>query len=261
MIAVWACLGAGAAVSSAVTYAPVDAPGPSLTVPAAQLAASVRCTGDLRGSPREPVLLLPATGVNSDQNFGYNYEKAFRANGTPYCTSDQPGDLQSNLGDIQTRGEYVTYAIRAVHTLAGRRIAVLGHSQGGMVMRWSLRFWPDTRAMVEDVIGMAGSNHGTLSAIAPCATGCAPANAQQAAGSNFTNALNSGQETFAGIDYTAVSARTLTVGPGVTILKAKAKVIGDNVGEANETLAVNLSSPTGATITDGTAIGTIVNDD
>jgi hypothetical protein len=195
-------LAGGAAPASAVTYAPVNTPGPALSVAPAQLAASVTCTGDLAGSVREPVLLLPATGVNSDQNYAWNYERAFRANGTPFCTSDQPGDANSNLGDIQTRAEYVTYAIRRTHELAGRRIAVLGHSQGGMVMRWSLRFWPDTRTMIADVIGMAGSNHGTLTAVGACAIGCAPASGQQAAGSEFIKALNSAQETFAGIDYT-----------------------------------------------------------
>ena len=30
-----------------------------------------------------------------------------------------------------------------------------------MVPRWALRFWPDTRPMVDDQIGMAPSNHGT----------------------------------------------------------------------------------------------------
>ena len=38
-------------------------------------------------------------------------------------------------------------------------------------------------------------------------------------------------------------------------------VNGDTTVEANETLPVNLSTPNGATIADGTAIGTITNDD
>ena len=57
-------------------------------------------------------------------------------------------------------------AIRAMNAATGRRVDVLGHSQGGMVPRWALRFWPDTRAMVDDQIGMAPSNHGTDSAVA-----------------------------------------------------------------------------------------------
>lgn len=154
----------------------------------------------------EPVLLESATGVNSDQNYAWNYERAFRANGIPYCTTNQPGADATNLGDIQVRGQYIVYAIRQMHAMSGRRIAVMGHSQGGMVMRWALRFWPDTRPMVEDVVGMAGSNHGTT--LADSNEPGQPANLQQAANSNFTQALNSYQETFAGIDYTEIYTHT-----------------------------------------------------
>jgi len=65
----------------------------------------------------------------------------------------------------------------------------------------------------------------------------------------------------AGSDYTAVSSKTVTFAAGVTTMKAKIKLIGDNVAETNETLWLNLSAPTGATISDATALGTIVNDD
>lgn len=42
-----------------------------------------------------------------------------------------------------------------------------------MVPRWALRFWPDTRAMVDDVIGLDPSHHGTLDAYGVCAVaGC-----------------------------------------------------------------------------------------
>ena len=201
-------LGLALAPGAQAAFAPIDQPGPALSPPAAELEASVACTPDVKGATREPVLLLPATGVNSDQNYAYNYERAFKAAGVPYCTSDVPGKTDggnANMADIQRRGEFVTFAIRRTHELAGRKIAVLGHSQGGMVMRWSLRFWPDTRAMVQDVIGMAGSNHGTTGADNLCQTrACTPAEWQQRSISAFTAALNSFQETFAGIDYTEI---------------------------------------------------------
>jgi lipase (class 2) len=79
-----------------------------------------------------------------------------------------------------------------------------------MSMRWALRFWPDTRPMVDDVIGMAGSNHGT-SSIGVCVSGlttCAVAGWQQAATSEFIKALNSGAETFKGISYTEIYTHT-----------------------------------------------------
>ncbi|MDQ6606375.1 MAG: GPI inositol-deacylase, partial [Actinomycetota bacterium] len=66
--------------------------------------------------------------------------------GISWCAYTAP---HSTLDNIETSGEYLVYAIRTMHALAGRRIAVMGHSQGGMSMRWALRFWPDTRPMVE----------------------------------------------------------------------------------------------------------------
>lgn len=195
--------------SASAAYAPIDRPGPTLTVSKADKEASLKCTANVRNAKREPVLLLPATGVNSQQNFSWNYERAFKAEGIPYCTSDAPRELNTNMGDIQSRAEYVVFGIRKMYKMAGRRIATLGHSQGGMVMRWPLRFWPDTRPMVKDVIGMAGSNHGTLTADPTCIPDCAPAIWQQRATSKFTEALNSRQETFSALGgYTEIYTHT-----------------------------------------------------
>ncbi|MFL6157085.1 MAG: esterase/lipase family protein [Marmoricola sp.] len=188
-------------------YAPLSRPGPALHVPTSTLAAALTCHNNLRTAPGEPVLLSPATGVTPQQNYSWNYERAFRSQKRAWCTVTMPFHT---LGDIQTAGEYLVHAIRTMHAKAGRRIAVMGHSQGGMSMRWALRFWPDTRKMVDDVIGMAGSNHGTRSAAiaAPTGSKLPPASIQQGAGSAFIKALNSGAETFSGISYTEIYTHT-----------------------------------------------------
>ena len=109
------------------------------------------------------------------------------------------------MSDIQVSAEYVVAAIRAMHERSGQRVAIVGFSQGGMIGRWALRFWPDTRDQVAEVIGIDPSNHGTLDAYPVCAAaGCAPAFWQQQTLSAFTTALNSRAETFAGIDYTSM---------------------------------------------------------
>ena len=108
------------------------------------------------------------------------------------------------MGDIQVRGEYVTYAIRRMFHRAERRISVFGHSQGGMVARWSLRFWPGTRRMIADVVGAAPSNQGTDSAQFACRLSCPEAFWQQRSDSKFVAALNSRAETFRGISYTNI---------------------------------------------------------
>ena len=124
---------------AAAAFAPVDHPGPNLDVPADQLAASLTCTPDVKNAKREPVILLPATGVDSHSNFSWNYEPALRKAGIPYCTSNQAGSRSTNLDDIQVRGYYIAYAIRRVHELSGRKVALSGHSQGGMVSRWGAK--------------------------------------------------------------------------------------------------------------------------
>ena len=194
--------------AAAATYAPLNRPGPKLGVPKAKLAASLRCGDDVARAVREPVLLVPATEVDSHENFAWNYARALRAAGIPFCTTDQPPPDDHNTNDMQQRAPYVVYAIRRTYALAKRRIAVVGHSQGGMIMRWALRFWPDLRPMVEDVVGMAGTNHGSTTVDNMCTPDCAPAIWQQRAISDWTKALNSRAETFAGIDYTEIYSHT-----------------------------------------------------
>ncbi|NKQ55157.1 alpha/beta fold hydrolase [Amycolatopsis sp. K13G38] len=177
---------------------------PPLTVPASRLRAAVHCSADVRGADRDPVLLIPGTTLTPEE-FRWNYVRAFRAKGWPYCTVALP---HNGMDDIQTAAEYVVYAIRQVSGAAGRKVDVVGHSQGGMIGRWALKYWPDTRVDVGDLVGLAPSNHGTLLANAVCVPGCAPAFWQQRAGSAFLTALNSGPETWAGIDYTNVYTAT-----------------------------------------------------
>ena len=186
--------------AAAVTYAPVDQPGPALSVPRSQLDASLQCSGNLATGPA-PVLLVPGTGSNPHSNFSWNWEPALTNLGIAWCAVTLPDNA---LGDVQVAGEYVVNGIRALHERAGRRISIIGHSQGGMLPRWALRFWPDTRAMVDDQIGFAPSNHGTTGAEVLCAISCSAADWQQSDKSNFIQALNSYQETFSGISYTEI---------------------------------------------------------
>ncbi len=205
-VAMLACLAALLYPAAArASYAPVDQPGPPLSVPTATLQAALSCDGSLGGSAREPILLVPGTTLNPQSDFSWNWERALKAMDWPYCTIDLPGNA---MGDIQTAGEYVVYAIRTMHSAYGGKIDVVGHSQGGMVPRWALRFWPDTRAMVDDLVGLSPSNHGTLDADAICLLTCAPAIWQQRSDAAFIAALNSDQETFPGVSYTDVYTDT-----------------------------------------------------
>src|SRR4051794_37197635 len=183
---------------------PVDKPGPPLSVARATLDASLQCTGTIGPGGPTPVLLVPGTGEDPDF-YDWNYMPALTKLGIPWCAVTFPSHATA---DIQVNGEYVVNAIRTMHARAGRRISLIGHSQGGMVPRWALRFWPDTREMVDDLVGLAPSNHGTITAEPSCATACNVASWQQKDGSHFLAALNDPQETFAGISYTVAYSHT-----------------------------------------------------
>jgi len=64
----------------------------------------------------------------------------------------------------------------------------------------------------------------------------------------------------AGTDYVA-SSGTLTFTAGQTVKTVTVAVNGDTTAEANETFFVNLSAPSGATLSDSQGQGTITNDD
>jgi hypothetical protein len=177
--------------------------GPPLSVPADTLRNSLRCGAGVADRHSTPVLLIPGTTLTPKEDFSWNYERAFAAAGRPYCAVTLPHHA---MGDIQRSAEYVVYAIRTMARRSGRKIGVLGHSQGGMIGRWALKYWPNTRADIDDLIGLAPSNHGTLDATALCATpaGCQPSVWQQRPDSKFLTALNAGRETYPGVDYTVV---------------------------------------------------------
>jgi triacylglycerol esterase/lipase EstA (alpha/beta hydrolase family) len=185
-------------------YAPLKQRGPRLEVPRSKLRAALRCTPTVSTDPREPILLIPGTTLTPQENFSWNYEPALNALGLPYCTVELPDKAMS---DIQVAGEYVVYALRKMSRFEGkhaRKVQIIGYSQGGMVPRWALRFWPDTRKLVDDDVGLDASNHGTVTAEAACAESCAPAVWQQRDNSQFMAALNSYAETFPGISYTEI---------------------------------------------------------
>jgi hypothetical protein len=73
------------------------------------------------------------------------------------------------------------------------------------------------------------------------------------------NATSDGAAT-AGSDYTPASG-TIMFAPGQTIKAIVVTVAGDDAVEPDETLTLTLSAPINATLADGTATGTIVNDD
>ncbi|MES1945738.1 Lipase B [Salinisphaera sp. C84B14] len=189
--------------------------GPALQTEPAELDRSLNCTA-FEHPDKPPVLLVHGTTVTGTEQFTTFYTPQLVALGFDVCIVTYP---DRGLGDMQVSAEYVVHALRTIHAQTGRKIAMIGHSQGGVMPRWAIKYWPSARAAVADFVMLAGVNHGTdvalPAAVADSLTtflgidrfpvGFAPAVTYQfARSSNFVAALNAGDETPGEIDYTAL---------------------------------------------------------
>jgi len=242
--------GPGPAAATAGAFAPVDRPGPALSVPKGKLDGALACTANV-GKGRQTVLLVPGTTVNAREDYAWNWFEALDKLGRPYCAVTMPFNT---TGDTQIASEYVVNAIRTIYARTGRKVQVMGHSQGGTEPRFALRFWPDLRAKVDDYIAFAATNHGSALIRGLCVPNCTPALWQQIDNSNYIQAMNSYQETFAGISYTQIythfdqfvqpnlddSGTTSLSGPGDITNVALQEICPANV---NEHIAIGTYDP------------------
>jgi len=202
--------------------------GPALAIPVSSLQQALKCSGDLAGAQSDPVLLVHGTFADSAINWSWNYVEALPAVGVPACTVDLP---DRSAGDIQVSTEYVVYAIRAMAQESGRRVAVMGHSQGGLEARWALRWWPDLRHLVSDVIMLNTPNQGSAFPDAIC-TGpgfCAASLYQMRSDSAFLASLNEGRDTVGRVPFTAIGTAddNVFVLPQQTVLNGKGRNISN----------------------------------
>jgi triacylglycerol lipase len=85
------------------------------------------------------------------------------------------------------------------------RVSIVGHSEGGMMPRYYIRFLGGARR-VDDLIGLSPSNDGSTNPLLleGAALGCTACAEQETFGSAFLRKLNAGQETPGPVDYTVV---------------------------------------------------------
>src|SRR5262249_473014 len=147
-------------LAGAADARPKRAAEPRISIPRAQLEASYHCHGEVAGTPNEPLLFVTGTGATGEE--GYLIGKgAFDAAGHPVCDVDFPHSPASPPADIQAPVQYLVYAIRRESREGGRRIPIFGISQGGLLPRFALPYWPSLRRKVSDVLAAAGTQHGT----------------------------------------------------------------------------------------------------
>src|ERR1700761_3590908 len=217
-----------------------------------------------------PVVLVNGTGEDMADGFSA-LSPLLSDNG--YCVfaanfGGAPGNLLQGTGDItQSAAELATFVTQVLSTTGAGKVDIVGHSQGGMMPRYYLKFLGGA-AKVQTLVGLAPSNHGTtldglatleteLATVLPgisAALGSAcEACAQQIAGSSFMTTLNAGGDTVAGPTYTVIETRNDEIvtpytsaflsGPDVTniVLQNVCPLDQtDHVGIADDTVALHL---------------------
>ena len=199
--------GALAALSVLAVVAPASASAsvPKLTVPKADLKAAFKCPIDPANATQTPLMFVTGTGATGDQGYLIGQD-AFEAYGHPVCYVNFP---DFTTADIQVSVQYLVYGLRKEFKMAGRKVAVFGISQGGLLPRFALTYWPDLRRKVSDVLAAAGTQHGTTVFGCSEASPCTPANWQQGKHSNLLDAINAQpDETPGDVSYTTVRSLT-----------------------------------------------------
>jgi triacylglycerol lipase len=160
----------------------------------------------------EPVVLVHGTSGNMTNSW-QRLSPALKAAG--YCVyalnygshNRSGGAGVYGLGPIEDSAAQLAARVDAILAETGAaKVDVVGHSQGGTMPRHYVKSLGGG-TKVDDLVGLAPSNHGTSNAFARWAEWGCPACAQQAAGSAFLTALNAGDETPGTADYTAIITR------------------------------------------------------
>ncbi|MEU3663016.1 alpha/beta fold hydrolase [Streptomyces sp. NPDC032940] len=168
-----------------------------------------------------PVVLVHGTFGNSVDNW---------LGLAPYLTSrgycvfsldygQLPGvPLFHGLGPVEKSAEQLSAHVDKVLAATGAAKAdLVGHSQGGMMPRYYLKFLGGA-GKVNALVGIAPSNHGTtlsgLTNLLPYFPGIGdllnentPALADQVVGSDLLTKLNEGGDTVPGVRYTVIATR------------------------------------------------------
>ncbi|MER5880163.1 esterase/lipase family protein [Streptomyces sp. NPDC060235] len=168
-----------------------------------------------------PVVLVHGTFGNSVDNW---LALAPYLTSRGYCVfsldyGQLPGvPLFNGLGPIDKSAAQLQVFVDKVLAATGAAKAdLVGHSQGGMMPRYYLKFLGGA-AKVNALVGIAPDNHGTtlsgLANLLPYFPGAAdllssatPGLADQVAGSAFLTKLNAGGDTVPGVHYTVIATK------------------------------------------------------
>ena len=197
----WLVSLAGMAALAGGGLAPVATAGPRLEESQGALRSALSCES-LEGFQERAVLLVHGTGTDAESNWRDGFEAALASQGRPVCLVQLP---HNGLVDLQRSTEYLVHATRRMYRLSGRRIDVVGHSQGGLEPVWALRFWRGMRHRIAKVVALGTPYSGTAAGDLFCvAATCPEAFWQFRPSSAFLARLASGDPTRRRVDYTSI---------------------------------------------------------
>jgi triacylglycerol lipase len=194
----------------AVVVAFLAVPATASAEPPPPPGANVPCTPT--AAHPEPVVLVHGTFENRSNNW-LAMSPALKAAG--YCVyalnyGAYAGSAAAGIygtGPIERSAQQLADFVAQVRRSTGAaKVDLVGHSQGGMMPRYFIKFLSGGGA-VDDLVGLSPSNHGTSNPLAPPASLLCPACGQQATGSAFIRNLNAGDETPGDTSYTNVVTR------------------------------------------------------
>jgi triacylglycerol esterase/lipase EstA (alpha/beta hydrolase family) len=174
---------------------------------------------DCKASTAHPDPVVLVHGTFGDMTDSWQALSPLLAN-EGYCVfalnyGGSPGNPIQATGDIPTSASQLAAFVNQVLAATGaHHVDIVGHSQGGMMPRWYIKFLGGDRT-VHTLVGLAPSNHGTtldgLSTVARAFPGgttafsvLCTACGQQIVGSSFLQTLNQGGDTAPGPTYTVI---------------------------------------------------------
>jgi len=127
-----------------------------------------------------------------------------------------PGSTESGgvAPVAESAHQLAAFVDRVLGATGASKVDIVGHSQGGMMPRYYLKYLGGA-SKVDNLVGLAPSNHGTtvegLSRLPGVpfllATGMGPSVRDQMYGSDFLTDLNAGGDTVPGVRYTVIATR------------------------------------------------------
>src|SRR5580693_9581649 len=170
-----------------------------------------------------PVVLVNGTGEDMADGFSA-LSPLLADNG--YCVfaanfGGSPGNLLQGTGDItQSAAELASFVTQVLAATGASKVDLVGHSQGGMMPRYYLKFLGGAK-YVNTLVALAPSNYGTtvdglttlasslgaIGLVNSVINPLCPACVEQEQGSSFLMNLNSGGDTVPGVHYTVIESR------------------------------------------------------